>query len=89
MGSQILPLQRFPRSLLTAQPFPQVPNWPTFRAFSVSPFVSAFAMVGQVRAPAAVTDPNYAHLVATIAGQTNVVDAIAAARQEEPTNAAV
>jgi flagellum-specific peptidoglycan hydrolase FlgJ len=30
------------------------------------------------------TDPNYAHLAAAIAGQTNVAQAVAAARQEEP-----
>lgn len=33
------------------------------------------------------TDPNYAHLAAVIAGQTNVAQAIVAARQEETTNA--
>jgi flagellum-specific peptidoglycan hydrolase FlgJ len=33
------------------------------------------------------TDPNYAHLAAAIAGQTNVVQAIAEARQEVTTNA--
>jgi len=32
---------------------PEVRNWPTFRAFPVSPFVSAFGMVGQVYAPVA------------------------------------
>jgi hypothetical protein len=55
LRSQFPSLQRFPRSLLTAQPFPQVPNWPAFRAFSLSPFVSASAMAGQMCAPAAVT----------------------------------
>jgi hypothetical protein len=39
--------------LLTPQVFPQLPNWPTFGAFFVSPFVSAFAMVGQLCMPAA------------------------------------
>ena len=53
--SQIHSLQRFPRSLLTAKPFPQLPNWPTFYTFSVSPFVSAFAMAGQMCTAAAVT----------------------------------
>jgi len=33
------------------------------------------------------TDPSYAHLAAAIAGQTNVAQAIAAARQEETANA--
>jgi flagellum-specific peptidoglycan hydrolase FlgJ len=33
------------------------------------------------------TDPSYAHLAAAIAGQTNVAQAIAAARQEVATNA--
>ena len=33
------------------------------------------------------TDPNYAHLAAAIAGQTNVAQAIAAARQEAHANA--
>ena len=46
--------RRFPSMLLTPQVFPQLPNWPTFGAFFVSPFVSAFAMAGQMRAPAAV-----------------------------------
>jgi flagellum-specific peptidoglycan hydrolase FlgJ len=32
------------------------------------------------------TDPNYAHLAAAIAGQTNVAQAIAGAHQEDPTN---
>ena len=53
--SQFHSLQRFPRSLLTAWPFPEVRNWPTFRAFSVSPFVSAFFMAGQMCAAAPVT----------------------------------
>ena len=34
------------------------------------------------------TDPNYARLAATIAGQANVAQAIAEALQEAPTNAA-
>src|SRR5271157_5381199 len=33
------------------------------------------------------TDPNYAHLAAAIAGQTNVAQAIAAAHPEVPANA--
>ena len=55
LGSQFHSLQRFPRSLLTAQPFPQVPDWPAFRAFSLSPFVSVSGLAGQVRAPVAAT----------------------------------
>ena len=34
------------------------------------------------------TDPNYARLATTIAGQANVAQAIAEARQEAPTNVA-
>src|ERR1035441_7544605 len=37
LGSQFLSPQRFPRSLLTAALCTQVPNWPTFRSFPVSP----------------------------------------------------
>jgi hypothetical protein len=55
LGSQPLSLQRFPRSSLTAALRLQVPYWPWFRAFPVSPFVSASGLAGQVRAPVAVT----------------------------------
>lgn len=47
--SQFLPLQGFARSLLTAQPLPQVPDWSTFRALPLSPFVSEFGWERQVR----------------------------------------
>jgi hypothetical protein len=50
-GSQLLSTQRFPRSSLTSSLGPQVRNWPAFRAFSVSQFVSASAMVGPPKRP--------------------------------------
>jgi flagellum-specific peptidoglycan hydrolase FlgJ len=46
-------------------------------------FHALIAAVAQVYA----TDPGYAHLAAAIAGQTNVTQAIAEARQEESANA--
>ena len=53
--SQFHSLQRFPRGLLTAALRPQLPNWPWFRAFRLSPFVPEFGLATQVRVPVAVT----------------------------------
>lgn len=47
--------QRLPRSSLTPPHPSQVPNWPWFRDFRLSPFVSVFALVGQMCAPTTVT----------------------------------
>jgi hypothetical protein len=57
--------------LLTPQVLSQLPNWPMFGAFSVSPFVSTFSMVGQLCAPAAVTEGRFS---ASLAGNQESVN---------------
>ena len=78
MGSQTFFPQRLPRSLLTALLRLQVPIWPWFRAFPVSPFVSRFPLGAPTLGPKTPPEspflpfsgPNR-ELVNTIAGLSN------------------